>query len=112
MFFFTWVIPLIRLGFRKNLELEDLGEVSPALKASHTYLKIKEKLHETDRKATSMFRIYWNLCSSKLLFTFTLYGAGQVCHFLAAVSFVSCKSLKYFILYLICLSLLKTLIFF
>ena len=86
MLLFTWVIPLIRLGFHKNLELEDLGEVSPALKASYTYLKIKEKLRKRDRKATSMLRIYWNLCSSKLIFTFLFYGTGQVCHFLAAVS--------------------------
>ena len=95
MLFFTWIIPLIRRGFRKNLELEDLGEVSPALKASHTYLKIEEKIHETDQKATSMFRIYWNLCSSKLIFTIACYFTGQICHFLAAVRFFTCSCFSF-----------------
>ena len=86
MLFFTWIIPLIRLGFQKNLDFEDLGEVSPELKADHTYLKIKEKLHKTKERKTSMLKIYWHLCSFKFIGAFAFYATGQVCHFLAAVS--------------------------
>jgi len=82
------VFPLVRRGFNKVLELEDLGKISPELEANYALQKLKHSLRSKNMEKISLLKIFLMLSSSKLILQFLVYSVGQFSYFFAAVSII------------------------
>ncbi|RWS29225.1 ATP-binding cassette sub-family C member 9-like protein, partial [Leptotrombidium deliense] len=96
---FAWLLPLLKLGYRRPIELEDLGELPKELLAEHQYTRFAKSYNEerqrseTHSKPISLWRCYWSTFKYSLLI-------GALLRFCADMfALVAPISIKYIIKY-------------
>lgn len=71
--FFLWIIPLVKKGMKKTLEIDDINMLPEQMKSPQTWNKLKVCLHKEyicvggKKEKISLFRVYLNFCFGKLL---------------------------------------------
>lgn len=79
--FFLWIIPLVKKGMRKTLEIDDLNALPEQMKSQQTLNKVKHYLQQEyhrveDKEKISLLRVYFNLVFVKLLTHVCVFTAG------------------------------------
>ncbi|XP_038050114.1 ATP-binding cassette sub-family C member 9-like [Patiria miniata] len=89
---YGWLNWVFRLGYKRPLEMEDLGQLPEVHSASYIHEKFKEAFKKEQERAKSkglkpsLWRVYWAIHRWRLVFALFLKLTGDMCGFVGPLA--------------------------
>ncbi|XP_038050112.1 ATP-binding cassette sub-family C member 9-like isoform X2 [Patiria miniata] len=89
---YWWLNWVFRLGYKRPLEMEDLGQLPEVHSASYIHEKFKEAFKKEQERAKykglkpSLWRVYWAVHGWRLVFALFLKLTGDMCGFVGPLA--------------------------